>query len=177
MAEQALNLELYNHFLMTVVPHFSKSNLLTRYAESATLQNHVNPLTSCGAKVYSQNEEDGITFEILRRIGLQGGVFAEFGVGNGIENNTLALAAAGWRGFWVGGEDLAFDFNPKLATKLNFHYQKAWIKKSNIVDLYQQGLQQIGQQRCDLISLDLDGNDYYFVEELLNSGAVSYTHL
>ncbi|WP_156480165.1 hypothetical protein [Collimonas pratensis] len=170
MMEQPSTLEFYNHFLSTLLPQLHQAHLIGRYAGGAALQNHLNPLTSCGCKVYSQNDEDGITFEILRRLGLQKGVFAEFGVGNGMENNTLALAALGWSGFWVGAEDLGFNPNPKAAKKLNFHYQKEWISQSNIVNLYQQGLAQIERARCDLISLDLDGNDFYFVEELLRSG-------
>jgi len=147
------------------------SDRLTRYAANTLLQNHPNPLLRYGGKVYSQNDEDGITFEILRRIGVAGGTFAEYGVGNGVENNTLALVAAGWRGFWVGGGDLAFETNPGQFSRLNFHYQKTWITRANIVQCHRHGLGQIRQPRCDLISLDLDGNDYYFVEALLASGA------
>jgi len=124
-----------------------------------------------GGKVYSQNEEDGITFEILRRLKVVDGVFAEFGVGNGVQNNTLALAALGWSGNWIGAQDLAFDTNPSQSNILNFHFQKAWITKSNLLDLYRIGLGMIRRSQCDLISMDLDGNDYYFVEDLLLSGA------
>ena len=147
------------------------SDLVTRYAGNTLLQNHPNPLLAYGGKVYSQNDEDGITFEILRRIGLVNGVFAEFGVGNGVENNTLALAAAGWSGCWIGANDLAFETNPGRLDKLNFHFQKAWVTRSNVVHLLRGGLDLIQRPRCDLISMDLDGNDYYFVDELLSSGA------
>jgi hypothetical protein len=146
------------------------SDRLTRYVGNALLQNHPNPLLKYGGKAWSQNDEDGITFEILRRIGIATGVFAEYGVGNGVENNTLSLAASGWSGFWIGAGDLAFETNPGLATRLNFHYQKAWVTKSNILHLHGNGLGLINRARCDLISMDLDGNDYYFVEELLSSG-------
>jgi hypothetical protein len=138
---------------------------------NASLQNHDNPLQKYGGKVYSQNDEDGITFELLRRLGFNTGVFAEFGVGNGVENNTLALVAAGWSGHWVGGRDLAFETNPGQVAEPNFHFRKAWITRSNIVDLHRDGLARIRRPGCDLISLDLDGNDYYFVEALLSSGA------
>jgi hypothetical protein len=147
------------------------SDRLTRYTGNTLLQNHPNPLLKYGGKVYSQNDEDGITFEILRRIGVGNGVFAEFGVGNGVENNTLALVAAGWSGLWVGAADLAFDTNPGQAVRLNFHFQKGWVTKSNIVHFHRAGLELIQRSRCDLISMDLDGNDYYFVEELLSAGA------
>jgi hypothetical protein len=159
----------WRHFRTERAGFANMSDLLTRYAASALLQNHPNPLLRYGGKVYSQNDEDGITFEILRRTGIAKGVFGEFGVGNGVENNTLALAAAGWCGFWVGGSDLAFDSNPAKAARLNFHFQKAWITKANLLALYRNGLDVIRQPRCDLISVDLDGNDYYFVEALLAS--------
>src|SRR5580698_8936339 len=112
------------------------SDLVTRYAGNTLLQNHPNPLLAYGGKVYSQNDEDGITFEILRRMGLDHGVFAEFGVGNGVENNTLALAAAGWSGVWIGAEDLAFDTNPGYCARPNFHYLQGRITRSNIVSIY-----------------------------------------
>jgi hypothetical protein len=146
------------------------SCLISRFAQRELLQDHPNPITSCGGMVFSQNDEDGITLELLRRVGLGGGVFAEFGVGNGLENDTLMLAAAGWSGFWVGGEDLSFDFNPHKVARLNFSYRKEWIKLSNIVELGKEGLEVIRRPACDLISLDLDGNDYYLVEKLLSSG-------
>lgn len=155
-----------NHALLAL-----RTLVQARYAGRIELQNHPNPLLEYGGKVYSQNDEDGITFEILRRIGLTDGVFAEFGVGDGTENNTLALAAAGWRGFWVGGQDLAFDCNPGMSTRLGFHYEKSWITRSNIVASYQRGLRMIGRSACDLVSLDLDGVDYYLVHELLTAGA------
>lgn len=143
---------------------------IVRHSMKRELQDHPNPLTARGGKVYSQNDEDGITLEILRRIGRRQGVFAEFGVGDGTENNTLALAAAGWSGIWAGGEELAFDFNPGRAKKLKFHYQKQWITRSNIIDIYNKGMNCIQKSQCDLISLDLDGNDYYFVQTLLGAG-------
>jgi hypothetical protein len=161
---------IYNHFLTNVLPMFRVNTLLSRYSANSLLASQ-NPLTHFGGKVYSQNDEDGITFEILRRLHIEGGVFAEFGVGKGLENNTLALVAAGWSGFWVGGEDLAFNTNPRNVPVLNFHYQKSWIKASNIVALYETGLSRIRRAQCDVISLDLDGNDYYFVQALLAAGA------
>lgn len=168
MSEESL-LNLYKHFLSNVLPYFRTISQISRHAEAEALQSHPNPVARCGAKVFSQNEEDGIIFEIVRRIGIGKGVFAEFGVGNGTENNTLALAAAEWSGFWAGGEELGFNYNPLNATKLNFYYNRQWITKSNIVSLYRNGLEKIGKDRCDLVSLDLDGNDYHLIGELLDN--------
>ena len=80
--------------------------------DESLVRSHPNPLNRCGKKVFSQNEEDGITYEIIRRIGVQNGVFAEFGVGDGLENNTILLALLGWKGFWVGGQELVINLPP-----------------------------------------------------------------
>jgi hypothetical protein len=133
----------------------------------ALRDNHPNPLTRAGRRCFSGTDQDGITLEILRRIGhLEDGVFAEFGVGDGTENNTLILAALGWKGFWVGGQDLvvSYDDGPR------FTYEKAWITAENIVALTRSCLQRIDATRVDVISLDLDGNDIYLVEKLLADG-------
>ena len=51
-------------------------------------------------QVCSQNGEDGVTAEIFRRIGHGQRVFAEIGVGDGVENNTAFCHSRGWTGFW-----------------------------------------------------------------------------
>lgn len=129
-----------------------------------------NPFNAYGKKTFSQTDEDGLTFEIIKRLKIESGVFAEFGVGNGIENNTLALVGAKWRGFWVGNEDLAVNTNPTNESRLNFTYIKDFIKLDNIIDLLKTGLAAIAKPQIDLISLDLDGNDIYFVEKILDDG-------
>lgn len=141
--------------------------LLSTYA-TQLCQNHPNPLNRFGQKCFSQTDEDGITIEILKRIGsLESGYFAEFGVGNGTENNTLILKALGWKGFWIGGQDLAFSVKQP---REQFCHIKAWITRANIISLANQGKDNLGCDQLDVISLDLDGNDIYFVEELLRSG-------
>ena len=57
-------------------------------------------LTLSGQKVYSQCDEDGMIREIFRRIGETNKTFVEFGVGDGLENNTLALLFEGWVDWW-----------------------------------------------------------------------------
>jgi hypothetical protein len=128
-----------------------------------------NPLNRFGAKYFSQNDEDGITLEIVKRLGIGAGTFAELGVGNGLENNTLILLANGWRGFWIGGEDL--DFNHKLNPQ-RFAFFKAFVSLENVAILMQQGFKNIATNELDVLSLDLDGNDYYFAKELLKNGVL-----
>jgi len=124
---------------------------------------HPNPLNSYGKKCFSQTDEDGITLEIIKRLGIKKGVYGEFGVGIGWENNTLILASLGWKGFWVGGQDLRF----KYRNTQNFNFTKGWITKENANDFVSDGLKNIKEKKMDIFSLDLDGNDLYILEVLL----------
>jgi hypothetical protein len=126
-----------------------------------------NPLNRFGAKYFSQADEDGITLEIVRRLGIKVGTFAEIGVGNGLENNTLILLASGWHGFWIGAEDLAFDH--KLNRK-RLVFNKTWVSVENIARLMRQGFESVGIDNLDVLSLDIDGNDFYIARELLTTG-------
>ena len=124
-----------------------------------------NPINKQGIKIFSQNEEDGILIEILKRLKLKTGYFAEFGVGNGLENNTLVLLALGWRGFWVGNEKLFFTKN----NNKKLFFIKEWITLNNIIQIFQKGLKNFNLTQVDVLSIDCDGNDYYFLEKLLQN--------
>ena len=109
--------------------------------------------------------------EILNRVRTRrpecGKHFVEFGVGDGCENNTLVLLSLGWTGSWFGGQDLAF--NADDSRSLRFH--KSWIKSDNVIGLYRQALSDWSISEFDIMSLDLDGNDYYLIASLLSHGA------
>lgn len=72
-------------------------------------------ITATHGQVYSQNNEDGIIAEIFRRIGTVNRTFIEFGVGDGLQNNTRLLLELGWKGRWLEG-----DINHALAIRVNF---------------------------------------------------------
>src|SRR3954454_4493931 len=52
-------------------------------------------------QMFSQSGADGIVAEIFRRIGRTNSVFVEFGVGNGLENNTAEPLLQCWSGIWI----------------------------------------------------------------------------
>ncbi|MBT2326172.1 hypothetical protein J7E62_27980 [Variovorax paradoxus] len=143
-------------------------DLTLQHQTRSAQTDHPNPLNRYGKKCFSQADEDGLTLEILKRIDcLKNGVYVEFGVGDGTENNTLILASLGWKGFWVGGDTLRISVDPNSD---RFAYLRDWITLDNILPLQQQGLSRISSTNIDVISLDLDGNDIYFAEKLLASG-------
>jgi hypothetical protein len=136
------------------------------------LSDHKNEFARKYARKYfSQTDEDGITLEIINRIRSRkpeyGKHFIEFGVGDGFENNTLVLLSLGWKGSWFGGQDLAY----KTEDSRSLRFHKSWISNNNILSLYQQALRDWSISEVDMISLDLDGNDYYFIESLLSHDA------
>ena len=140
------------------------NDLLLNNITNKIQSSHTNPFNNFGRKCFSQSDEDGLTFEIIKRLQLEKfGYYAELGVGDGTENNTLFLASLGWKGFWIGGKDLAFD----ITKNDKFFFQKEWISLTNIKRIFNNGLEHFNINSVDLISVDLDGNDFYIVEHLL----------
>jgi hypothetical protein len=113
-------------------------------------------------KVYSQNGEDGIIEEIFRRIGTTDKFFVEFGVGNGLENNTAYLLVKDWSGLWLEGhhpsvEFIHREFARAIAAK-QLRVQETFITAENIVALFEQNAVPV---EFDMLSIDIDGNDYH----------------
>ncbi len=113
-------------------------------------------------KVYSQNGEDGIIEEIFNRIGTTNKFFVEFGVGNGLENNSAYLLVKDWSGLWLEGhhesvEFIKTEFAREIASK-RLRAQETFITAENIVSLFEQhGV----PAEPDMLSIDIDGNDYH----------------
>ena len=137
------------------------SDLLIFESYKKKQQAHPNKFCKFGKKVYSQSDEDGLTSEIIKRLKIKKGYFVELGIGNGTENNTLFLRSLGWEGLWVGGQKLKYKLN---SNKLKFI--RTWITKNNVLDLIKKN---ISQKNIDLLSIDLDGNDYHILQEILMS--------
>lgn len=131
---------------------------------------HGNPLLMRGEKFFSQNDEDGLTLEICRRLGLAGGTALEYGVGDGRENNSLVLLFAGWTVAWVGGEPLGFAVP---AGCRNLAFERGWVTAATCATLGGAVLARLGQDlaAADVLSIDLDGNDIYVLDALFDAGA------
>ncbi len=134
----------------------------------AKASNAKNPLLRRGAKYFSQGDEDGILIEVLKRLNIKNGTFVEIGVGNGLENNTLILLMLGWRGLWLGGEEIAFSTD--ASTRLNFH--KLWVTPQNVGNAISDGLAKlrVHTDHLDVLSVDVDSFDRDVVEGILAAG-------
>lgn len=116
-------------------------------------------------KVFSQNGEDGIIEEIFRRIGTTNRFFVEFGIQNGTECNTRNLLVnKGWQGLWIEGSPLWAQEARDQFHGRPIQIQNAFIDRDNIVELFQKDSV---SKNLDLLSIDIDGNDYWVCETLL----------
>jgi hypothetical protein len=121
-----------------------------------------------GYKVYSQSDEDGIICEIFKRIGTTNKIFVEFGVENGLESNCHFLLFSGWKGLWIDGNETYFQqlqeyFSKPLSTE-QLTAVNAFITIDNINKLIGEDGKINGE--IDLLSIDVDGNDYWIWERI-----------
>ena len=124
-------------------------------------------LENYGYKVYSQNDEDGIIEEIFERIGITNKTFIEFGLQDGLESNTHYLLFKDWKGLWIECDTEAYE---KICDKFvnvisngQLVVLKEFITKDNINQLFEKaGI----TGEIDLLSIDIDGNDYYVFENI-----------
>jgi hypothetical protein len=136
----------------------------SRLASIANEERYADPrcLTRRGYRCFSQFDEDGLLDEIFRRIGTTSRTFVEFGVGDGLENNTMALLLAGWRGLWIEAdpaqqERIRSGFAvPLEAGQLTLACD--FVTAENIEALFARG---DVPEEPDLASIDIDGNDYW----------------
>lgn len=122
-------------------------------------------LTRFELRVFSQNGEDGVIAEILARIGTSERFFVEFGIDGGAEGNCVFLAdILGWRGTFIEPGDTAFG---ALARKYGGNDRVTLIKEAVRPDNIEALLGSAGvPPEPDLLSIDIDGNDYWVWEAL-----------
>jgi hypothetical protein len=111
-------------------------------------------------RAFSQNGEDGLLAEILRRIGAPGRHFVEFGVESGREGNCVYLAdVAGWAGlFMEADEEMYRGLADKYAAQPAIRTIRAEVKATNIERLFAEA--EVPAEP-DVISIDVDGQDYW----------------
>lgn len=114
----------------------------------------------------SQNGEDGVIRFLFDQIGFESRWFVEFGFG-AVQCNSLRLMKhEGFSGLLMDGSSENVDFFNYAANKLGINGVKAiqaFITLENLQDLVRGN---DVPQDIDFLSLDVDGNDYWFWEEL-----------
>ena len=128
------------------------------------------PLNLHELKIYSQNGEDGILLYLFSKIGVRSRNFIEFGIGNGKECNTANLSInLGWGGLLIEAdikkvEEARNHYSTVLgdfAGNVTISYNR--VTTENINSIIGQFLKGNG---LDLLSIDIDGNDYWIWKEI-----------
>ena len=111
---------------------------------------------------HSQNGEDGIIQEIFNRIGNKNHYFVEFGVGNGLQNNSVYLLLNDWKGLWIEADDANYqniiDAFVNQIKNGDLTVRKQFIYKDNLDGILEESNAPV---EMDLLSIDIDGNDFW----------------
>jgi hypothetical protein len=127
-------------------------------------------LNTAGFKVFSQFEEDGKILFILAVIGIKNSSFIEIGSDDGLNSNCANLALNfGWHGLFIDGNQTSIErgryFYKKYPNPYGYKpvFVHSLVKRENINQLIEQN----GYSgEIDLISIDIDGNDYWIWDAL-----------
>lgn len=140
--------------------HWQQSMALARNQDDKRLLKY-------GYKVFSQNDEDGIIQEILRRIDVESRVFVEFGVGNGSECNSLWLLMLGWKGLWIEAQANNFKQITQTHSALIERGNLSVINEFTTIGNIDQTINaNLDSPEIDLLSIDIDFNDYWVWEAI-----------
>src|SRR4051794_16336778 len=144
--------------------------LRLQYQDLARRGTHLPEFSDVEFRCYSQNSEDGILLYIFSLLGTTDRRVVEICAGDGIECNAANLLINhAWRGLLVDGD-------PELAARGRAFYstcRTTWISPPTFIDAWvtaenvdalitSQGF----AGRVDLLSLDVDGNDYWIWKAL-----------
>ena len=116
---------------------------------------------------FSQNGEDGVLAELVRRIGAQRRTFVEIGASDGRQNCTRALLEDGWSGVWVEGDAAAAATAREVAAARPVEVVQAFVDRDDVVErLGAAG----ADERADVLVIDVDGNDWWIWRALAGGG-------
>jgi hypothetical protein len=113
----------------------------------------------------SQNGEDGVIAELMRRCGTGSRFFVEIGAGDGQEANCVALAdREGWAGVFVEADQALYSrLERKYADVPRVRTVRLAVSPGNVNDLSADA----GVPReVGVLSIDIDGADYWVWEAL-----------
>jgi hypothetical protein len=132
-----------------------------------TTNQETTKLSSFAKNVYSQNGEDGIIEKIFEVIGTTSRVCIEFGAWDGFHlANTANLWTKGWKGILIEGVKSRYEDLKKNVKDYDCLCVHAFVAREgeNSLDAIARR-EGIGPD-IDLLSIDIDGDDYYILESL-----------
>jgi len=155
---------------MDIIENNIKTLFQLSYRKEMGLPDQKIDLANHEFKIYSKVGEDGLILYILSKIGTVNHSFVEMGVEEGRECNTANLALNfGWRGALIDASESGIEkakvyYQERLGKNAaNVKPLQCFITAENINRL----LSDNGMQgEIDLMSMDIDGNDYWIWKAL-----------
>lgn len=151
------------------IPETSRSTFLAlaeivRRAEPGAAEPGRGSLTPFELRVFSQNGEDGVLAEILRRVGESSRFFVEIGAAGSEANCVLLADVFGWSGLFVDASQRQYDrLLRKYAASGDVAVRRAFVSAANVESV----LAEAGvPPEPDVLSIDIDGDDYYVWEAI-----------
>jgi hypothetical protein len=131
------------------------------------------PFFSWKHDIHSQSGEDGIISHILQSIGIKNGYFVEFGAWDGRHlSNCAKLAEESWNGLFIEGDAeryniLAENYSENKNIKPLHRFVMA--TGVNSLDAILNDVE--APLSIDVLSIDIDGNDYHVWENMREHSA------
>ena len=115
-------------------------------------------LSDFGFNVYSQFGEDGIIAKIFQIIKIRHNVCIDLGSWDGVHySNVCNLYRNGWKAILIEGNKKKFDELERNIRWYDCIAINEWVKNADIINRY---------TKIDLLSVDIDGNDYFILKDL-----------
>tara|TARA_Y100000590_G_scaffold216695_1_gene245463 strand:- start:605 stop:1564 length:960 start_codon:yes stop_codon:yes gene_type:complete len=131
----------------------------------------IQNLSEVEFSAFSQFGEDGIITWLIEKIPNISKVFLEIGTQDYWESNTrFLLKLKNWKGYLIEGskKDVNKIKSQRIYWQNNLKVINQFINKENINEII---LQNIKESKIGLLSIDIDGNDYWILENLQNLNA------
>lgn len=161
----------------------SQRSLYNQYQSYAKKGEYI-PLSETGFRVFSQYEEDGKLLYIFAIIGMRNKTFVEIGSDDGINSNCANLALNfGYHGLFLDGNAKAINRGRNFYAK----YPHPWMyaptfkcAKVQAENINQLCAEANLEGEIDLLSIDIDGNDYWIwkaLEQVSPNVVIIETHV
>lgn len=133
---------------------------------------HFKNIQDAEFKVFSQFGEDGIIQYLINNLSLKNKTFVEIGSGDYSESNTrFLLEHNSWKGVIIDKEKDVLDFVQKGKGKYLYysHDLTALCKEITVENVTSVLSKYFSTNTIGLLSLDIDGIDYWILEKVLSS--------
>jgi hypothetical protein len=138
-------------------------------SEINSKKENVKSLNEVEFQVFSQWGDDGIIQYLIQKVDIPNKTFIEFGVENYTESNTRFLVINNnWSGLVMDGSEnnISYIKDDPVSWAHELHSWPVFITKENINELITKFLSLGYAKDVGLLSIDIDGNDYWIWEAI-----------